>query len=335
MSEVTIRKDRLAGRITLNRPQSLNALNSHMVNAISAALRDWHDDPHVKLVIVDAEGSKAFCAGGDIGALYAAGRQGDHETAKAFFRDEYRMNARVAEFPKPVVAFMHGFVMGGGVGVGGHATHRIVCGSTQISMPEVRIGLVPDVGGSFLLGRAPGRIGEYLGLTGARMGAGDAIFAGFADLYLSEEKWPLLKDRLSETADPTLIEAEPAPHSPLASIDLGAFAEGSVHDIMRELDSPQGEAVLRVMRRNSPLSMAVTLQLVRAARGDASMRQSLEREFRFSSRATTHTDFLEGVRAQIIEKDRRPVWNADASSARVTELLSPLEMEEINIEDNQ
>lgn len=335
MSEILIRKDRLAGRITLNRPQALNALSLDMVNAISAALRNWQGDPDVKLVIVDAEGSKAFCAGGDIGALYHAGRRGDHQTARTFFRDEYRMNARVAEFPKPVVAFMQGFVMGGGVGVGGHASHRIVCETTRIAMPEVGIGLVPDVGGSFLLGRAPGHVGEYLGLTGARMGPGDAIFAGFADTFLAEEEWPELKERLAETADLSSINGQAPPAPPLATAKLDAFALGSVHDIMQALETTEAETTLGLMRQNSPLSMAVTLELVRAARSDSKMRDSLAREFRFSSRATEHSDFLEGVRAQIIEKDRNPVWRADADPAHVAELLSSLGPDEINLEEDQ
>lgn len=335
MSEIFIRKDRLAGRITLNRPQALNALTRDMVNAISAGLRDWQDDPEVKLVIIDAEGSKAFCAGGDIGALYHAGRQGDHETARAFFRDEYRMNARVAEFPKPVVAFMQGFVMGGGVGIGGHATHRIVCETTRIAMPEVGIGLVPDVGGSFLLGRAPGHVGEYLGLTGARMGPGDAIFAGFADTFLAGEEWPELKERLAETADLSFISVLDPPASPLATTNLDAFAANSVNEIMQALETMEAETTLRVMQQNSPLSMAVTLQLVRAARGDSKMRDSLAREFRFSSRATEHSDFLEGIRAQIIDKDRKPVWRIDADPAHVVELLSSLGPDEINLEEDQ
>ena len=182
MDDLTIRTAGRAGRITFTRPKALNALTHAMARAIHDALDGWRDDPAVALVIIDAEGDRAFCAGGDIAAVYHAGRAGDHQVGRDFFRDEYRMNAAIADFPKPIVAFMQGFVMGGGVGVGGHASHRIVGDTTRIAMPESGIGLIPDVGGTWLLGRAPGRIGEYLAMTGGRMTAGDAIHAGFADM---------------------------------------------------------------------------------------------------------------------------------------------------------
>ena len=186
MDDLIIRTDRRAGRITFNRPQALNALSHDMALAIHAALNDWRDNPQVDLVIIDAVGDKAFCAGGDIAAVYHAGRAGDHAVGAQFFFDEYRMNAAIAEYPKPIVAFMQGFVMGGGVGVGGHASHRIVGDTTQIAMPESGIGLIPDVGGTYLLSRAPGRLGEYIGLTASRMGPGDAIHAGFADSVIRQ-----------------------------------------------------------------------------------------------------------------------------------------------------
>lgn len=171
MEDLNIRKTGRAGRITFTREKTLNALSRNMAQAIHAALQDWRDDPDVALVVIDAEGERAFCAGGDIAAVWRAAIAGDHSVGRRFFADEYRMNAAIADFPKPIVAFMQGFVMGGGVGVGGHASHRIVGDSTQIAMPEAGIGLIPDVGGSWLLSRAPGRIGEYLALTGARIGA--------------------------------------------------------------------------------------------------------------------------------------------------------------------
>ncbi|MEF9605387.1 enoyl-CoA hydratase/isomerase family protein, partial [Paracoccus sp. PXZ] len=198
-----------------NRPQALNALSHEMALAIDAALQEWRDDPEVALVVIDAAGERAFCSGGDIAAVYRAGLAGDHRVGRDFFRDEYRMNARIKDYPKPIVAFMQGFVMGGGVGVGGHAGHRIVGDSTRIAMPETGIGLIPDVGGSWLLGHAPGHVGEYLGLTGARMGPGDAIFAGFADAYIPEAEWPALIERLAETGDVAAIAGHPRPEAPL------------------------------------------------------------------------------------------------------------------------
>lgn len=332
MADILTRKDRRAGRITFNRPQALNALSHGMALAIDGALRAWRDDPEVALVIIDAVGERAFCSGGDIAAVYRAGLAGDHALGAGFFADEYRMNARVAEFPKPVVAFMQGFVMGGGVGVGGHASHRIVGDTTRVAMPECGIGLIPDVGGSWLLGHAPDHIGEYLGLTCARMGPGDAIHAGFADLYLPEAEWPALIERLAETGDAALIEGQPRPEAPLARMDLSPFAGETVAGITAALEAAGDEAALKPIRRNSPLSMAATLVLLRAARGDGDLRQSLARELRFTARASAEGDFIEGVRAQLIDKDRNPQWRADASPAHVAAMLAPLPAGEIDWE---
>ncbi|MFO1139912.1 MAG: enoyl-CoA hydratase/isomerase family protein [Paracoccus sp. (in: a-proteobacteria)] len=333
MADIFTRKDRRAGRITFTRPQALNALDHDMALAIYRALAAWRDDPEVALVVIDAEGERAFCAGGDIAALYHAARAGDHLVGRVFFRDEYRMNARIAEYPKPIVALMQGFVMGGGVGVGGNASHRIVGATTQVAMPETGIGMIPDVGGSWLLAHAPGRAGEYLGLTGARMGPGDAIWAGFADTYIPEAEWPALIDRLAGTGDVAAIQGQPRPAAPLAGMDLSAFAGATVADIMAALEAMGDEASLKPLRRASPLSMAATLELVRAARKDASIRDSLAREMRFTARTTESGDFLEGVRAQIIDKDRNPQWHADASPAHVAAMLASLGHGEITWED--
>ena len=333
MSDLSIRKDRRAGRITFSRPQALNALSHEMAVAIHRALDDWRGDDSVALVIIDAEGYRAFCAGGDIAAVYHAGRAGDHAVGQGFFADEYRMNAAIADYEKPVVAFMQGFVMGGGVGVGGHAGHRVVGDTTQVAMPESGIGLIPDVGGTWLLSRAPGRIGEYLGLTGARMDAGDAIHAGFADIYLPEAEWDAAKETLAETGDVTRLKGRPAPASALADRDLSAFGGRGVDDIMAALEQQGDEGALNPLRRNSPLSMAATLAMVRAARGDQRMQDALSREYRFTRRATAQSDFLEGVRAQIIDKDRSPAWAADAGPAAVDAMLAPLGADELEWED--
>ena len=324
MDDLSIRKDRRAGRITLTRPQALNALDHDMVRAIATALRAWRDDPDIALVIIDAEGARAFCAGGDIAALWQAAKTGDHEVGRTFFADEYRMNAQIARYPKPVVAFMQGFVMGGGVGLGGHASVRIVGDTTQMAMPESGIGMIPDVGGTWLLARAPGRIGEYLGLTGARMDGGDAIHAGFADRYLPETEWPSAIEALAESGDLTSIPRCRAPEAGLETRDLCAFGGGSVPDILAALEAAQDTEPLDAMRRNSPLSMAATLAMVRAARGDTSIKQSLSREHRFTHRATADSDFMEGVRAQLIDKDRAPRWTAPADRTKVEAMLAPL-----------
>ena len=332
MDDLTIYTAGRAGRITFTRPKALNALTHAMARAIHDALDNWRDDPAVALVIIDAEGDRAFCAGGDIAAVYHAGRAGDHQVGRDFFRDEYRMNAAIADFPKPIVAFMQGFVMGGGVGVGGHASHRIVGDTTRIAMPESGIGLIPDVGGTWLLGRAPGRIGEYLAMTGGRMTAGDAIHAGFADMYIPEADWPGLIAMLEDSGDVTGLRGHPAPAGTLDRRDLSAFGGRTLADITAALQEAGDDESLEALRRNSPLSMAAGLAMVRAARGDDCMQQSLSREYRFTARATAESDFLEGVRAQIIDKDRKPVWRRDASDDTLRAMLAPLGDDELQWE---
>ena len=333
MDDLNIRKTGRAGRITFTRPKALNALTHEMALAIHAALDNWRDDPEVALIVIDAEGDRAFCAGGDIAQVYRGGLEGNHQIGRDFFRDEYLMNAAIADYPKPIVAFMQGFVMGGGVGVGGHASDRIVGDTTQIAMPESTIGLIPDVGGTWLLARAPGRIGEYLMLTSDRMGPGDAIHAGFADYYLPEAEWPALIERLEETGSTSVIEGRTPPAAPLADRDLSALGGKTLGEIVTELEAESDEATLKPIRRNSPLSMAAGLAMIRAARGDQSIQDSLAREYRFTYRATEMGDFIEGVRAQIIDKDRKPNWTADASDAHVQAMLASLGDEELNWED--
>jgi enoyl-CoA hydratase/carnithine racemase len=327
------RKEGRAGRLTFNRPQALNALDHDMAMAIEAALDRWRDDPEVDLVLIDAEGERAFCAGGDIAAVYRAGIAGDYRPGREFWADEYRMNAKIAEYAKPIVAFMQGFVMGGGVGVGGHASHRIVGDSTQVSMPESGIGLIPDVGGTLLLARAPGRIGEYLGVTGARMNAADAIHAGFADLYLPEAEWDAMKAQLIATGTPGILPRDRTPEAPgtlapLAADIERAFLGEDIHAVVAKLETSGSDfaaKTLKTIYRNSPLSMEATLRLVRMTRQDDSIRKALENEFRFTWRAAEFGDFLEGVRAQIIDKDRNPKWKHDLASLPDTEVALMLE----------
>ena len=291
--DVATRIDGRAGHVTLTRPHALNALSHGMVLAIHAALGDWAKDPEVALVIIDGEGPRAFCAGGDIADIYRSGRRGEFEEGRRFWADEYRMNARLARFPKPVVVLMHGFVMGGGVGLAGHASDRVVGESTQLAMPECMIGLIPDIGATSILARADGRLGEYLGLTGHRMGAGDAILAGFADHFVPESRWPELVRRLAETGDPAVIAdfEAPPPEAPLAArreeID-DAFEAADLAALVARLEaSDWGHGILKTLRRQCPLSMACTLELIRAARRDPGVEKALTREYRFSARAAS------------------------------------------------
>ncbi len=320
MTDIHIRKDGHAGRITLDRPKALNALTWEMCLAIEKALDAWRDDPEVALLIIDATGDKAFCAGGDIQEMYDTGTACDFTYGERFWRDEYRMNAKLFHFPKPVVTLMQGFTMGGGVGVACHGSHRIVCETSKVALPEVSIGLVADVGGSLILARAPGRVGEFLGLTGDRMDAGDAIFAGFADYFVPRDAWAALVADLVSTGDWNVVDraAQPAPPSRLsawrAEVD-SAFAGEKLGDIWRAMPGSPGPALAhaqRAMARNSPLSMACTLAIIRKVRSADTIETALDQEFRFTSRAMKYGDFLEGIRAAIIDRDNAPNWRHPA-----------------------
>jgi len=335
MTEIDIRIDGCAGRITLQRPKALNALTYAMIPAISAALDGWATDDAVKLVLIDAEGDKAFCAGGDIADLYRTGTAGDFAFGQGFWHDEYRLNAKLAEYPKPIVSFMQGFTMGGGVGIGCHASHRVVGAGSQIAMPECGIGLVPDVGGSMLLARAPGHLGEYLGATCARMGPGDAIRAGFADYFLPEDAWPALKPLLCSTGtlDHLTAAVEPTPAARYdtfqAEIDqhFGHPNFAATLTSLRGSDSDFAAATLKSLCRNSPLSMACAMEMAQCLRPNADIRAALSLEYRFTARAMQHGDFLEGIRAAIIDKDRTPNWKHpldDVPVADIKTMLAPL-----------
>ena len=345
MIEIILRKEGLAGRATLNRPDALNAVTLPMIRALSDALARWAMDDNIALVLIDATGERAFSAGGDIADIYEALIRDDCETARRFWREEYRLNATLADFPKPVVTLLNGFTMGGGVGLGCHASHRIVGDSSRISMPECGIGLVPDVGGSLLLARAPGRVGEYLGTTGTRMGPGDAIFAGFADRHVPEEMWPDLTTHLEASGDPAEIErvARPAPKSPLSAVEAEInrhFAGESFRDILDSLARTESEWSCETLARlepHAPLSLAATIELVHRARTTDRIETALVNEYRFAHRVTEQGDFLEGIRAAVIDKDRSPRWVHDslgaATAEEVSDMLSSLGPEELKLED--
>ncbi len=340
MTDVLIRTIGRAGRITLNRPQALNALTWEMCRTMAAALDAWREDPSVALVVVDGAGARAFCAGGDIAEMYRHGRAGDFAFGRGFFADEYRLNARVAEFPKPYVALMHGFTMGGGIGIAGHGSHRIVGESARLAMPECGIGLIPDVGGTALLAAAPGHFGEFLGTTGHRMGPGDAILAGLADRFVPEDDWPDLVARLEETGDVVAIEdaARPLPEAPLAALRPmvdRAFAAPTLAGVAAALaadPSEEAQGTLATLRRQSPLSAACTLAAIGRVRGKP-VREALGLEYRFTARAAEQGDFLEGIRAAVIDKDRAPRWRhtalSDVTEAEIAAMLAPLETGEL------
>ena len=329
-SDVHVRVEGRVGRITLTRPQALNAVNQPIVDAMTEALLGWQDDHAVDLVLVDAEGEKAFSAGGDLAFVYRHGKAGDIETPNRFWRDEYRLNALIDRYNKPYVAIMDGIVMGGGVGISAHGSHRVVTDHSMIAMPECAVGLVTDVGGSWLLKQAPGHMGEYLGLTGTRMKGEDAIHAGFADIYVHRRRLDDLKTALVEAGDVSALAhfAEAPPSSALAAQQQDVdriFSASTLPEILERLRADGSDWALKSLEaidKGSPLSALMILSVIRGA---SSMQTALRNEYRFVSRVLEHGDFLEGIRAIVIDKDRKPVWRHRTIAAVPPELLAMMQ----------
>lgn len=330
--DILIRKTGDAGRITLNRPNALNALTHGMILQMTDALTQWRSDPEVRKVLIDAAGDRAFCAGGDVAKLYAAGRRGDFETAAAFWRDEYRLNSIIAAYPKLFIAIMDGLVMGGGVGVSAHGRRRIVTERTVLAMPECAIGLIPDVGATLLLANAPGRCGEFIGLTGARLNAADCIYAGLADLFVASEHLHAFRQALVAGDDQTAGKLVSPPQEPSTLSDRQAdidriFSGVSVAEIDEALvlrDDEWASDTLRHLRIGAPLSLEITLAAIRDARRTRSIADAVRAEYRFTSRAMEHGEFLEGVRAAVIDKDHAPAWRYPTLRSVPPELVATM-----------
>jgi enoyl-CoA hydratase len=309
------------GHLTLNRPRAINALDLGMIGELAAALDAWEHDTDVDVIVLDGAGERGLCAGGDVRGLAERVGAGRADDTAHFFRDEYALNARIAEYPKPIVAIADGITMGGGIGLAGHAAIRIVTERSKLAMPETRIGFTPDVGGTWLLAHAPGRLGEYLGLTGAVMDGSDAIYAGFADHFVPSERLEALRDAFETRADPSsptelvlLFDETPEPsrlHAAREWID-DAFAAETVAEIVDRLRArPEGEAsaTADLLGELSPTGLAVTLASVRRSRELAGLRDALLQEYGLVMWfATTQPDLPEGIRAQVIDKDRAPRW---------------------------
>ncbi|MCO6381733.1 enoyl-CoA hydratase/isomerase family protein [Oceanicola sp. 502str15] len=319
---VIISRDGSLGRLHLNRPKAINSLTLEMVHLINEGLTRFEADNTVAAVLLTGEGERGLCAGGDIIALYNSGKAGDGMAAE-FWRDEYRLNARIAEYPKPYIAVMDGITMGGGVGLSAHASQRIVTERTRLAMPETGIGTFPDVGGTWLLSNAIGEAGTYIGLTGSDIDAADAIHTGFADHFLSSAQIPALAASLAslppdasegavELAIRALAEVPPASgiqHNQ-ALIDA-AFAADSVEEILAALSAQNtafSDHTAQTLAAKSPTCLKLTLRLLRAARGSHGLKACLDREYAATSLILSWPDFYEGVRAAVIDKDRAPKW---------------------------
>ncbi|CAL76937.1 enoyl-CoA hydratase/isomerase [Bradyrhizobium sp. ORS 278] len=332
-----VRREGSAGIIRLNRPKAINAMTLEMSIGIDAALDQFEADPAIAVVLLEGAGERGLCAGGDIRGLYESSKV-NGDLGKVFWRQEYIMNARIAAFPKPYVAYMDGLVMGGGVGLSAHGRHRIVTEKTRLAMPEVGLGFFPDVGGTWLLSRAPGELGAYFGLTGQTMNGPDAIHARFADAVVATSNWPALREVLTKVRPGTLsaeidrliagfatgeTEGPVAAHQ--AKIDAW-FAHDSMHDVFAALeadDSDLAASTLKTLKEKSPRGMVVTLKLLRLARGATSLQECLVREYRAALEVFRSDDFREGVRAAIIDKDRNPKWSPPDVDQVTPEMLAP------------
>ncbi len=321
--EVIVRRERALARITLNRPKALNALTLDMGVTITKLLRAWAADPAVGAVMLDGAGERAFCAGGDIRALYDAAKAKD-PLPERFWSDEYHLDVLIARYPKPVIAVMDGLVMGGGVGLSAHAAHRVVTERSAVAMPEVGIGFFPDVGAAFLLARSPGYVGTYLMLTGERIGAADAIYCGLADISVASQRLAELPAALADcrTADDVRARLEAMSVSPPPGklpaaqpwID-GCYAADTVEDIIARLaasDVEDARAALATMLTKSPTSLKIALRNIRSALSFAKVEQSFQQDYRIALACIAGHDFIEGIRATIVDKDRKPAWRPDA-----------------------
>lgn len=327
-----------AGIATLNRPQALNALNEEMLVGLTTILQQFADDDRVRTVVLRSASPRAFCSGGDIRAVRE--RRGDKAFMDRIYRIEYELDYLIHTFPKPVVALVNGILMGGGCGISLHTRHRIASPDLVFAMPETGIGFFPDVGGSVFLGRLPGGIGTYLGMTGARLDAAEALALGLIDAVADPAEQERLLDRLIDgtSAD----EAAAALRGSLPPADLTGltersrhFATGSALGIVAALEAAgdaESEKTASLLRARAPFSLAVTARLVDGAR-TWELRDALAIDFRIAQRFMERNDYFEGVRAVLIDRDQRPVWQPtrleDVDPAEVDRCFSPLEGQEL------
>jgi enoyl-CoA hydratase len=321
--DLIARKEGSVGILRLNRPKAINAVTLEMFHDIDKALDVFEADPDVAVILLEGAGERGLCAGGDIRALWESSKiKGD--LGKILWRDEYILNARIKKFKKPYVAFMDGIVMGGGVGLSAHSSHRVVTDKTKLAMPEVGLGFFPDVGGTWLLSHSPGEIGTYFGLTGQTMNGPDAIHAGFADAVVPSAKLAALREALTQ-APPGVTSAEVKTlidgfatgetAGPVAAMQgkIDAwFAHERMEDIVAALQRDGSElalSTLKTLSEKSPRGMVVTLKLLRLARTSRSLEECLVREYRAALEVFASDDFREGVRAAVIDKDRSPKWS--------------------------
>ncbi|MBT2514732.1 enoyl-CoA hydratase/isomerase family protein [Arthrobacter sp. ISL-30] len=328
-NEILLRRDGRLGHIILNRPQAMNALTQGMVKTIAATLTEWENDDGVSTVLLSGAGERGLCAGGDIVAIYRDALDGGQETAR-FWMDEYWLNAHIARYSKPYVAVMDGVVLGGGVGVSAHASVRIVTERTKVGMPETAIGFVPDVGGTYLLSRAPGELGTHVALTASTISGPDAIALGLADFFVDSDTLPALARALGSMDAREAVQAFAPDYFPPSALvsergwidECYAFddVEAIVDALQRSSAPAARDAADRILAK-SPTALKVTLESLRRARQMPLLEEALDQEYRVSLRCLAGGDFPEGIRAQVIDKDRNPRWSPPSLAEVSTEAV--------------
>jgi enoyl-CoA hydratase len=320
--EIVARVDRGVGFVTLNRPKAINSLTHSMVTTLHEVLRDWEHDDDVRAVVLAGAGERGLCAGGDVVAIYHSARV-DGVEARRFWRDEYLLNGYIGRYRKPYLALMDGIVMGGGVGVAAHANIRVVTDKSKIAMPEVGIGFVPDVGGTYLLSRTPGLLGLHAGLTGAPFSGSDAIAMGFADHYVPHEALVDFTEVIAQQGIDAALDRHTAALPPSELVAQRAwinecYAADTVEDIVAALRAhpgvPANEAANLIDSR-SPTALSVALEAVRRAAKLDSLEDVLRQEYRVSCSTLCTQDLVEGIRAQVVDKDRNPKWSPASLAA--------------------
>jgi enoyl-CoA hydratase len=318
-------------RITLNRPKALNALTLDMAVTMTALLRSWASDAAVGAILLDGAGERAFCAGGDIRALYDAAKAGA-SLPEQFWATEYKLNVLIARYPKPLIAVMDGVVMGGGVGLSAHAAHRIVTDRSIVAMPEVGIGFFPDVGTAFLLARAPGHVGRHLALTGSRVAAADAIHCGLADIHIPAARLADITTALADSRGAADVRARlaelaappiPGQLAAQAWID-DCYDADRVEDIverLRNCTAADAHIALEAMLKASPTSLKITLRNLHAAASFKRVEECFQQDYRIALACVAGHDFIEGIRAAIVDKDRNPAWRPDRLEAVTPDIV--------------
>ena len=314
MDNLITRVDGGVARLTLSRPATLNALTYSMIHASHVALRHWERDARVRLVVIDSMGDRAFCAGGDIADVHRSA-VGDGRAARALWRHEYALDLRIARYPKPIVKVLDGLVLGGGAGLGLHGRYRLITERTEFGMPEVNLGLAPDVGGLLLLARLPGELGTHLALTGFRIGASEMWRCGMAEAFVQTARLAELDDLLHSCGVSTALQSvgsEPAQAAPQPAWLDSCYAGDDVERIvarLRAVGDSDAVTAADAIEAACPTAVKVTLRAIRRAAAMSSLAECLHQDYRLSCQFLARADLAEGIRATVVDKDRRPSWS--------------------------